>query len=127
MLYDNRFPPRGINAVVIWIRLCLEMKWNIYLKCMYERWPCFNIFLLGFIVDHIFDPRKVMLFVCYLFSTELYPMPSMILCYICRVKTWTFHICIPAPNLLKLAYRMTVFFTQILRTCFIDTRILVWH
>ena len=42
--------------------------------------------ILGPILDHIFGSKKDKLFCPVLFSIKVCPMPSVILCYICRVK-----------------------------------------
>ena len=56
---------------------------------MYKKWQCFNIFLiLGFIFDHNFCPKKDSFSALCLFSTNVWPVPPVILCYICRVAEW---------------------------------------
>ena len=45
-----------------------------------------NFLILGVILDYNFGPRKDKLFALHLFSSEVRPVPSVILYCMCRVK-----------------------------------------
>ena len=95
------------NVVII-----SKMTYNIFLRSILKRRRCFIIFDTWDFLDHILALRRISFFTLYLFSADVCPMPSVMLCYICRIKAKTFHEYISRYNsiaVLKNGIHNTVF------------------
>ena len=87
LLWENQMI---ISIIRMWLLfgLAYVCRWNkvFFLRACIKEDDILTFLKLGFIFDHILALRRINFFAMYLIPAEICPMPSVILCFICRVK-----------------------------------------
>ena len=89
LLWENQMI---LSIIRMWLlfELAYVCRWSkvFFLRACRKEDDILIFLKLGFIFDHILVLRRINFFALYLFPAEICLMPSVILCFICRVKTF---------------------------------------